>query len=426
MFSSQSLETTHYTDFYQETPQNPLSSAFEGTGRNFNITQHARAVSSTYDVNPTTPASFTLTNGWTAENITIEAENVTRYRNLVQNPTCDYDYDLVEYPNWEYYTTNGAQLQLNPQSNRLSLDVGYGTITPDEIAYFNQTVNIDEEEVPTEMVELSFDARMYNSPGDLGLYLFGAILIGGVEHNYTIDTTTDTTDVYQTYSMQYYLSDEGQNLPNDIEFRFGAYVNQTLVYGSDPTHNDVHFDNIEFNVYTYVNQTHALIAQDQDDFTDYYYTNTSSGQGEFTFGGQKSYASTQDVEFQIRQNSTLEGLVKIENLTITSDLIRTINSSSSSYQDGAFGISDDILWTFDASPSIPASYVNKWVEIEKPDDWEIVSVVDPFFTNQTSSSMDLEYGSTKFTIPVSAFLLLLQGAAKFTRDIYFAFRGKEL
>ncbi|MHA1111420.1 MAG: hypothetical protein ACTSRE_09985, partial [Promethearchaeota archaeon] len=410
VFSSQSTHTIQNSVFFKESAQLPASSAFTGTGKNFQITQHATAVSSTYDVNPTTTASFTLTNGWTAENISITTENTSIYRNLIQNGVFD---DTIGHsdpvPDWDWYNDT-SYLSTDNRTGFLSIDVaetdlGDGTggdLYAGDTAYFYQSASIDEEHDPNQVVEFSFDSRLYSTARS-DTYFYAAVIIGGVEYNYTREMSTMTTFQWYYTTLTYYLEDEGQSLPDDITFRLGTYVDNTVLWSTYNSKTDQHFDNVEYNIWNYVDEPYALVAEDTDTTTDYYYTNTSAGQGSFTIDVQKSYGSTQDVEFSITKNASIWQSVNIDNLTITADLIRTINSSFSSFQDGAFPGSDDILWMFDAAPSIPVSYTNKWVEIEKPSDWLIVSAVDPFLTNQTSSCTDLGYGTTKIVIPTDVF-----------------------
>jgi len=408
-FSLQSTDTMQNPPFYYESAQEPSTSAFEGAARRFEVIQHATAISSKYNINPPTTSSFTLTSGWTADNIVIWCENVSRYHNFVLNglasltgwPPTSY------YPYWKYFDNDvggggsAGSLRSDNRTGQLSLDIGYANMNAGEYAYFYQTVTINDQADSDQMVELTFDYRVrprYPAGPYQYAYVYAAVIVGGVQYNVTYAfPSVPVYDTWNTVSLQYYLDDEGQSLPNAVTFRFGVYIGSNMVPLSDI--NDLHFTNIEYNVWTVVNQPNVLRATDNDDSTIYYYQNSAPGMGNFTVPVQKNYVTTKDVIFSISKNPSITDVILIDNLTISADLNRTINSAYSTYQDGAFPNSDDILWSFDAALSIPTSYTNKWIEFEKSEDWQIVSVVDPFLTNRTSSCTNLEYGTTMFIIP---------------------------
>ncbi|MBN2156851.1 MAG: hypothetical protein JW776_12480 [Candidatus Lokiarchaeota archaeon] len=406
IFSTQTTDKFVKPSFYYNEQETPNSSIFEGSARRFQVTQHATAISSTYEVNPTTSASFTLSSGWTANNLLIECENVTRYRNLVIDGRVNSGGDYgTPYTYWDYNELDSGSDSLNPdyRADILSLDVGDEALTAGDYAYYNQSVTVDEEDVGDRIVEFTFDYRIRDNNGAYNTaYLYAAIIIGGVEYNQTYGFGTLNYDYFYSNSIQYYLSNNpigNQTLPNDVEFRLGVYINGDASYRGSP--NDVHFDYIEYNIWTLVDEPNILTARDIDDSTVYYYQNSTPGMGNFTINVQKNYPVTQDVSFTI--SDSIYDTILIDKLTISANLTQSINSSFSTFQDGIFTNSNDILWEFDVSPLIPVTYLYRWIEIEKPEDWQIISAVDPFLTNRTSICTDIGYGTTDFTIPTSVY-----------------------
>ncbi|GAG99726.1 unnamed protein product, partial [marine sediment metagenome] len=111
-----------------------------------------------------------------------------------------------------------------------------------------------------------------------------------------------------------------------------------------------------------------------------------------------------DITFTISKNDTFIEELKVYNITITSEAVKIFNSTIDLQDGSLYTSSTNIEWQIECLfDFLPYTYTNNWVEIKKPSDWNITSVLDGYTAEKRASCTGKELGSENLQIPKGVF-----------------------
>ncbi len=390
--------------------RNPKTSSTGPNSKPLLIYQHATISETYFPLSLPTNVSFTLLEGWTSKNVTINYDGVSHQKDWVINGSFDtgeapWEYD-DDHP--DYYKQDWGEIDAR-KCVGIRIDNGKSFIKGN-YSYFEENFTIPEPSALSTLATLSMN--YYFNPLGLSssnISAFISIDIGGEEKNISaklIDLVKLSWNgiITETYD----LSTENQQIlgnNDNITIRAGVIAeNDTF---SPNREQFIYFNNIQFTVWTKPNLPNLLIANDIDNLYNYdvyNYTNSTFGKG-FTFIDESTTKSEDsDIVFTISKNDTFTEKFEVFNITITSEAVKIFNSTID-LQDGSLYTPDaNITWQAECEIDIlPYTYLNNWAEINKPSDWNITSVLDWKNVEKRANCTGTGLGSEKLIIPEEIF-----------------------
>ncbi len=338
-----------------------------------------------------TNISFTLVQGWTSKNINISYEGVSVKKDRVINGTFDSNYH-----GWSYETNTPAQYTATNGSGDVDITLTSGAKLKGEYGYFERNVSISEQLSSDKLGLLSFDCLLIkDNPSGISAYL--AIIINGVEKNITYDYSTQIPfGSPGTLTMVYDPKAYGQELPGNVTIRVGVYTESDT---SVTAWSELRIDNIKFDLWTMPNQINMVKAYDIEFDTNSSYINTTYGKGYSYIDAERTHPGPEDIIFTISKNVSGIGDFDIAKITITSNLLKKINSSIYGIDGSLYTSGIPTTWATEMIISMPLDYVNNRAEILKPVDWNITQIQDGYNVDQLQSCTGNSPGSSKLIIP---------------------------
>ena len=388
-----------------------LSLGEEPNARPLNVTHHATLTKVEYPLALNHTSSFTLIGNWTAENVNLEYNDVTHYQEQAVNGPFDHDKD-DPCPPWIFKSNRIIDVFKNESlDNAFKLtakkDKDYNLY---DYGYWEEKFIINEPFTASRLATFSLDFY-FDSKGtcdNFSVYL--AVINNGVEKNQTFKLGSLPFKTMDSISMSYYPVEEGQLLPGEVILRAGLVCHNVSQYTGITTPDEdqkIELYGVEFKTWTNVNQKYVLKTRD-DESNDYYpYINNTYGKGSAFIDKERSSTSTKQYKFITAINVT--GDISLRNITITSNASKLFNSTVGGIEGkpgSIYSINDDkISWMTEFYIDIPYGdtlYSNHWVEIEKPDDWEVTQILDGYGVDHINDGCTgTGIGSTKVIIPES-------------------------
>jgi hypothetical protein len=283
-----------------------------------------------------------------------------------------------------------------------------------DTAFYEENITIIEPLSEGRIARFSID-YYYDDKGvsEQNLSLYMAIIIGGVEANKTVKCWNLLVKTWTTLTFSYIPTSVGHSLPNQVSLRMGMTIhNDTTIDAQDQK---IWFDNVEYEIWTEINQNHLLEVYDIEKDHTYSYQNTSFGQGRTLINISRNRNITRDIVFTISKNSSFIEEFEVFNITITSSVVRSLNSSIAGNAGSLISFDNGIKWRTEFTINIPFSYLNSWVQIEKPVDWNVTSILDGFNLEKIQACSGTEIGSNLILIPedkLSQGLWILHGSSQ--------------
>jgi hypothetical protein len=361
------------------------------------VYQHSTISSTQFPLSLPTDISFTLVEGWTSKNVTITYDGVSHHKDWVINGT----FDTGETP-WFFNTSDGASIVNDGwQSGYVGTKLEtFKSLPKGSFGYFTENFTIPEALASNTIVTLSMN-YMYQITGpgiptdNISAYI--SIRIGDIKKNASTPFINLVEDNWTPMSLTYDLTANGQQLPNNVTLQAGVFVDNATTTGNKEQF--LFIDDIKFNVWTNPNLPNLLIANDTEFSLNYSYQNTTYGKGYAFIDTERSKSETSDIIFTISKNASYIEEFEIYNITITSEAVKTFNSTIHG-QEGSLYINDmNIDWQTECSFSIPFGYLDNWAELVKPSDWNATSILDGFGVETKGSCTGTSLGSEKIIIP---------------------------
>ncbi|KKK90115.1 hypothetical protein LCGC14_2726320, partial [marine sediment metagenome] len=272
-------------------------------------------------INPILPknVSFTLSQDWISQNVNISFEGVSQKKDRAINGTFDSNYH-----GWTYKTNNSAEFVASNETGFVQITLAGGAKVKGEYGYFERNVSIPEELSSNKVALLTFDIYLgKDNPSGLSAYL--AIIIDGVEKNITYDFSTQIQfEVQDTLTLVYDPKAYGQVLPRNVTIRVGVYTESTT---SVTAWSDFLIDNIKFDLWTMPDQINMVNTYDIEFDTNNSYINTTYGKGYSYIDVERTHLGTDDIVFTITKNVSGVDDFYIDKITVTSNLLKKVNSS---------------------------------------------------------------------------------------------------
>jgi hypothetical protein len=363
------------------------------------ITQHAIISNTYFPLSLPTNVSFTLLEGWTSKNVTINYDEVTHYKDWVINGT----FDDGENP-WEYESSNPSKIVKGDwQPEYASIEVNaLQSLSKGDYGYFEENLTIPEISTSNTIASLSMNYK-YDlpnpAPPSTTISAFISITIGGIEKNISVSFSNLVPNVanWNTISMTYDMSEVGQIIPENATLRVGVYVDDAT---STPNRvQTLYIDDVQFTFWTKPNEPNLIIAKDVEFDQNYYYENSTFGRGETFIDVERSRTETSSVKFTISKNPVYIEDLYVYNITIMSDALKSLNSTVNGIESSEYTTSNQIIWQTECSFMIPYGYSNNWAKIMKPSDWNITSILDEYNSEQRDSCTGYDPGSGTLIIP---------------------------
>ncbi len=384
------------------------SAANEPNGKPLLIYQHATISNTFFPSSLPTNVSFTLLEGWTSKNVTINYDRVSHQNDWVVNGT----FDSGESP-WEYFTNNADFIKKSWDSYEgedcVGIEISKGqSFLKGDYSYFEENFTIPEPSASNTFAQLSMD---YHFIHDLGtssnnISLFISIDIGGEKKNTTSKLINLVKDYWTEMSVSYDLTNYNQQIlgnNDNITVRVGVITENNTISPASKLQL-LYLDNIQFTVWTEPSVSNLIVAKDLDDNEEYGYQNTTFGKGKTFIDVERSKNGNSDIKFTISKNDTFPEELNVYNITITSEAVKIFNSTID-LQDGSLYTSNtNINWQTEGFITVlPYTYLNNWAEINKPSDWNITSVLDGYGAEKRASCTGKEFGSENLIIPKGIF-----------------------
>jgi len=391
------ISNPYTPDLYMKSnKQQPQVSANQPNSKPLVVTQYATAFNTIYPLSLPKDVSFTLVEGWTSSNITILYDGVSHYKNNVING----DFLTDETP-WVYLNSNPEIQDEGWNAGHIRIKIKRDVdIFKGDYGYFEENLSLNEILTPQKLIIFSmdyyFDPNGGTPPDNISAIM--NIKIGEIEKNKTIALSNLVEKGWTRMSIIYDPITIGQYLPNTVSLRVGVVAeNATRTVHKDQR---LWIDNVELNLWTSINRPDLIEVYDNELDIKYGYENITYGVGKTFIATERNRNVTSEVVFTISKNGSFNEDFEIYNITIFSNNFKVFNSTYFGL-DGSLYIKDlNIKWRTDCIISIPSSYLNNWVEIDKPTDWDITNVIDGYDTNQIESCSGNELGSEKLIIPV--------------------------
>jgi len=388
----------------------PFLSSDEPNSKPLLIHQFASTSNSFFPLSLPSDVHFTLVNGWTSKNITINYEGVAVKMDSVLNGEFKSNSS-----NWQYKTNNPTRFPNNGWQAGGYMEIGItaGSVSEADHGYYEQNLTISEPFFNGNLALLSidyfYDTGIPNPPENLTLYM--GVNINGVEVNETFSFSDLVKNSWTSANLIYDPSIIGQILPGNISIKAGIYgLSDLSVTGTQ----FMHLDNIKYEIWTMPNQPYLLKAKDLDFNSNYTYNNLTFGRGYSFINIERIRNTTSNVFFTVFQNITDVIDMQVSSITISSDQIKIYNSTYNGKEGSYYSIDQDYLWKAEFLVSYPLSYINNTIKIEKPDDWNVINIFDSFETELTSSCLGTGVGSKIVSIPTD---IVVQGLWKIEATI---------
>ncbi|MFX0104963.1 MAG: hypothetical protein ACFE75_05690 [Candidatus Hodarchaeota archaeon] len=345
--------------------------------------------------------SFTLIQGWTSKNITINYEGVSQKKDWVYNG--DF---YTNSTGWTYeeIDTNGrtdpnvyVDWEGNPPGCR-QIRVSQGTYVEGDMAYYTQDFYIPES-FASKTASLSLDYKYGGNalyPTNGSVYM--AIIVNGYEKNKTLNFKDIAIDEWSNLKMLYNPISYGQVLPGNVTVRVGMSISADCSKGGGGSY--FYVDNVKFEPWTQPNKEGLLRAFDLELNQNFTYNNITYGRGYSFIDFERTRAPTDEVIFSIYKNATNMLDFSIDSIIIHSQAVKIFNSSISGIDGTLYVKGEEIEWFFELPITIPFGYIC-WVKIEKPNDWEFTSILDGFAVEQKENCLGTNIGSDFLIIPNS-------------------------
>ncbi len=350
-----------------------------------------------------TNVSFPLYKDWISKNVTIRYEGVS-----IKNQSISNGDFLSNADEWTYksnvptkYVNNGWQsAEGNPPGDvKIKLTSGVAIVNGD-FGYYEQNITLNDELASGKTAVLSTN-YYYTGYMPMGINVYLAVIIGGVEKNITYDHNYIAQGSWQSLNMIYDPKAYEQILPGIITIRVGLFTDIDFLITGQPAY--ISFDNIKLDLWTMPNAKNLVYAYDVEFPANYTYTNTSYGSGYSFVQIDRSRNPTQDVVFTIYNNVTGALDSAINNITIESDVVKSYNSTIFSLEGSSCSTGLNITWNSEFIVSIPFGYFNSWGLIKKPADWIIQEVTDLYDINHVANCTGVGFGSENLIIPSNIF-----------------------
>ncbi|KKM08555.1 hypothetical protein LCGC14_1723710, partial [marine sediment metagenome] len=344
-----------------------------------------------------TNISFTLQQDWISRNINISFEGVSQKKDRVINGSFD-----SEFHGWTFKSNSTAfkdqlwQLSGNPAGS-VELMLDNLQKFKGDYGYYEQNITIQEKLSVNKLALLSFDYYSFQRrPENVSAYL--AIIIDNVEKSILYDfPTTIQGDFWGKLTLPYDLAAYGQILPGNVTVRVGVLSTGDLSAGGQKGY--FYIDNVQFDLWTMPNQGSIVEIKDIEFNSNHTYINTSYGKGYYYNATERSYMGNTDLIFSISQNIIGIDDFDIDNITITVNLLKSINSTIQGLDGSFYTNGIRTTWTTEMTISMPLDYVNNRAEIPKPLDWNITQILDGYNVDQMQSCTGTNPGSSKIIIP---------------------------
>jgi hypothetical protein len=375
----------------------PLKSSTTPNSKPLTIFQHAVVSQSFYPFSLPTNVSYTLVDGWTSKNTTINYEGVSYIKDRVNNGDFATDFSGWDFKNYSpNFTNNGWQA-----GGYMNIGILAAAKTAGDYGYFEQNFTIQEDLTLNKLATISMDYYYDDMqvPDDISLYL--AIINNGLEKNISVLFTNLVQDSWTTVTLIYNPGEFGHMLPGNVTVRAGIFVNANTSVGGAAQYFSV--DNVKFNIWTKPNQANLVRAYDVEFDANYTYSNSSNGIGTSFIDVERNLTGTDDVIFTISQNITGVDDFEIFNITISSYLMKNYNTTFYGASGSFYEIGATINWSIQCFFNQPFTYLENWIEIEKPSDWNILHMYDGFLVDQIASCTGTGIGSNKIIIPKNSY-----------------------
>ncbi|MHA1914179.1 MAG: hypothetical protein ACW97V_07425 [Promethearchaeota archaeon] len=388
----------------------PLLSLGENpNARPLNVTHHATLTKVEYPLALNHTSSFTLIGNWSTEHVKLEYNDVSQYKDQSVNGSFDHESD-DPCPPWRFKSNRIIDVFKNEsKDNAYKLtarkDKDYNLY---DYGYWEETYTVNEPFTAGRLATFSLDFQFDSKVPSNNFSVYLGVINNGVEKNQTFAVESLPIQTFDTISMSYYPLDEGQLLPGEVTLRAGIVCHNVSQYsGISRPKEDQKLDlyGVEFKTWTNINEKYVLKTKDKE-FNEFYpYLNYTYGKGFATIDKERTSALTKQYQFITASN--VSGEISLRNITITSNASKLFNSTIGGI-DGSpgsvYSLKDDkISWETEFHIDIPYGdtlYSNHWVEIEKPDDWEVTHILDGYDVNHISDGCTgTGIGSTKVTIP---------------------------
>ncbi len=393
-----SNNTYYYSDDFDTYSHQLKTSLSPVNGNPLLLIQHANTSSSFLPLSLPTNVSFTLAQGWTSKNITINYEGVAFENDTVMNGAFNSGRG-----GWPFRTNAGSELIDNYASGEgnplgsVEIEIKNDPLSVNDYGYFEQTIYNEDNFDPNYLATLSMNYfyETKSEPIPFDVYAFLEVEIDGVKANKTTEFPDLVKDAWSSMDLTYDPVLMGQSLPNQIKVRAGVYVLDDVT----PSNQYLRFDNIKFQIWSSVNEPDLVVAYDNDYSKNYTYSNIAAGKGTTIVDVERTSGSTSEVVFTISKNSSYSNEFNVKNIIISSECVKQFNSTCEGLIGSHYSTDITITWNTEFSIFIPFGYEDNWVELEKPNDWTITSLLDGYNTEQKQSCSGTGIGSESLIIP---------------------------
>jgi len=371
---------------------------YDPKGKPLTIIQHATISNTFFPFSLPTSVSFTLLEGWTSKNVTIDYDGVSHQKDWIINGS----FDAGEAP-WEYDSSEPTKIIHEPwQPENLEMMIQKNVVlSKGSFGYFEENITITEPISFNSVGTLSLD-YLYSLGGGgtelTNMVAFISIDIGGVSKNISENLIDLVEDSWSKMSLNYDLNLAGQQLPKNATVRAGVFVTDNISTTGSKEH-FLSIDNIQFEVWTKPNQPNLILAKDIEFDQEYSYENITFGRGNSYIDKERSRTETSDIKFTISKNPLYTEELQIYNITITSEAFKIFNSTMNGLEGSEFVTNNQINWQTKCSFIIPYGYLNNWAEIIKPSDWNVTSIIDGYSIEKKGSCTGFDLGSETLKIP---------------------------
>ncbi len=401
-FNNQKLTTDKSKNF-----RNPNISSDGTNSRPLLVYQHTTISNIYYPLSLPSDISFTLIEGWTSKNVTITYDGVSHQKDWVINGT----FPTGEAP-WEYYDNNSNFIkeawQVIDGQDCVGITINKGqSFLQGDYSYFEENLTIHEPSALNTLATLSMDYYFIHELGvsSNNISTFVSIDIEGEEKSTEAKFIDLVEESWSEISVTYDLSAYNQLIHGNnenITIRAGVITQNDTSQTPSSKDQRIFFNNIQFTVWTKPSLPNLLIANDIDNnynFDFYNYTNSTFGKGSAFINESIIKSGSSDITFTILKNNTFTEEFEVHNITITSEAIKIFNSTLNG-QEGSLYINNiNVDWRTECSFFIPFGYIDNWVEIFKPDDWNTTSILDGFGVDTKGSCTGITLGSERIIIP---------------------------
>jgi hypothetical protein len=281
------------------------TAANEPNGKPLLIHQHSTISNTFFPPSLPTNVSFTLLEGWTSKNVTIHYDGVSHRKDWVINGS----FDSGESP-WEYFTNNTNFVQepwlTYEGEDCVGITINKGqSFLKGDYSYFEENFTIPEISVSNTLASLSMNYYLepqgFDPSNDISAFV--SIDIGGNKINTSGILYNLVEGFWTEMSITYDLSNYVQQLPENITLRVGLNVESDIGATPPSQHQEIYFDNIEFEVWTKPNEPNLIIAEDVEFTLEYSYQNITYGKGKTFIDVERSRTGLSDIKFTISINS---------------------------------------------------------------------------------------------------------------------------